>query len=79
MNFGYHILTETIGLAFAFGACYLVYQILVRLDNNIQKNRGKHNLYTISRRTHGMLEGEFTSIKIKNKSELKRVLKMIGI
>ena len=32
----------------------------------------------ISVRTEGMLDREINSIKIKNKSELKRILKMIG-
>jgi len=39
MNFGYHILTETIGLAFALGTCYLVYQLLLRFDKSIRENQ----------------------------------------
>jgi hypothetical protein len=33
MDFGYHILTETIGLAFAFGTCYLIYRFLLYYEN----------------------------------------------
>ena len=32
MDWGYHILTETIGLAFAFGTCYLVYNLICQIE-----------------------------------------------
>ncbi len=42
MDFGYHILTETIGLAFALGTCYLLYMLIIRVCND---NRRNYNTY----------------------------------
>ena len=44
MDFGYHILTETIGLAFALSACYFLYEFILRNEVNENKinNPGFH-------------------------------------
>jgi hypothetical protein len=44
MDFGYHILTETIGLAFALGTCYLLYNLVCKVENN-EPVKGKAYIY----------------------------------
>jgi hypothetical protein len=38
MDFGYHILTETIGLAFALGTCYFVYNLICKIEGKQSEN-----------------------------------------
>jgi len=44
MDFGYHILTETIGLAFALASCFFLYSFILRneVNENKEKNSGFH-------------------------------------
>ena len=45
MDFGYHILTETIGLAFAFGTCYLLYNLICQIEKRVFENRQSYFYY----------------------------------
>jgi len=40
MDFGYHILTETIGLAFAIGTCLFLYILLKRIEERVAVKSG---------------------------------------
>ena len=44
MDWGYHILTETIGLAFALGTCYLVYNLIWQIEKRELESK-KNYLY----------------------------------
>ncbi len=45
MDFGYHILTETIGLAFALGTCYFVYNLVCRVESKQSANDKLYSYY----------------------------------
>jgi hypothetical protein len=45
MDFGYHILTETIGLAFAFGTCYLLYNLISNVEKRVLESRQPYYYY----------------------------------
>jgi hypothetical protein len=46
MDFGYHILTETIGLAFAFSTCFFLYEFILR--NEVNDNNGNNSGFQIT-------------------------------
>jgi hypothetical protein len=45
MDFGYHILTETIGLAFALGTCYFVYNLICSIEKKETENDMSYAYY----------------------------------
>jgi len=45
MDFGYHILTETIGLAFALGTCYFLYNLICQIENKQSGNDKSYKYY----------------------------------
>lgn len=45
MDFGYHILTETIGLAFALGTCYLVYNLILLVERSTVDKKVSNSLF----------------------------------
>ena len=45
MDWGYHILTETLGLAFALGTCYLVYNLICKIEKKEQESNKTYLYY----------------------------------